>query len=280
LRASSISCLVELQQGLLAHEHAVDDFAVEQLGQGFEHDGLAALGDQFHAHVAGAVERHGLFTVVEVAMVHVGDVRARRLAPLGHAVRVLARVFLDRAGGAAVGVAFAQHRVHGTADALAVARPQGLVFFGLDLFRIVRDGVALALEFLDAGLELGHRRADVGQLDDVGLRLQGQLAQFGQGVRHTLRLGQAFREGGQHARGHRDVAGVHVDAGRCGEGTDDGQEGARCQQRCLVGQGVDDGGLLLAHGLSPGIDCLWEHRRLRQGAVGRAACWPIFLSAF
>jgi hypothetical protein len=42
--------LVELHQRLLAHEHAVDDLAVEQLGQlGLEHDGLAALGDQLHA---------------------------------------------------------------------------------------------------------------------------------------------------------------------------------------------------------------------------------------
>ena len=38
---------------------------------GLEHDGLAALGDQLHLDVARLVQRHRLFAVVEVAVLHV-----------------------------------------------------------------------------------------------------------------------------------------------------------------------------------------------------------------
>ncbi len=65
---------IELQQGLLAHEHAVDDFAIFQRNLGLEDDGLATLGEQFHLHIARLVQRQGLFTVVEVAMVHMRHV--------------------------------------------------------------------------------------------------------------------------------------------------------------------------------------------------------------
>ena len=65
---------IKLAQGLFAHEHAVNDFAGQQLGQGFEHRGLAAFAHQFHAHITRLVQRHGLFTVVEVTLGHVRHV--------------------------------------------------------------------------------------------------------------------------------------------------------------------------------------------------------------
>ena len=123
--------LVELDQRLLAHEHRVDDLAVLQRHLGLEHDGLAALRDQLHAHVARLVQRHRLLAVIEVAAVHVRHMRARGLAPCGHAVRVLARVLLHRLGRAAVGIAFAQHRVDRAADALVVARTDLLLLVRL-----------------------------------------------------------------------------------------------------------------------------------------------------
>ena len=67
---------IELKQGLLAHEHAVDNFAVLEREFGLEHQGLAALGEQFHLDVACLVQRQGLLAVIEVAVVHVRDVRA------------------------------------------------------------------------------------------------------------------------------------------------------------------------------------------------------------
>ncbi|MNV43355.1 hypothetical protein D3C71_1350660 [compost metagenome] len=241
---------VELQQRLLAHEHAVDHFAVEQADLGLEDDGLAALGDQLHLHVTGAVQRHGLFAVVEVASVHVRNMRARGLAPLGHAVRVLACVFLHGLGRAAVRVAFAQHGVHGRADALAVAGLDLFFLVVLGLVRVVGQGVALGLQLGDGGLELRDGRTDVGQLDDVGVGLQRFLAQLGQGVGSALVFLQKLGKLAQHAGGHGDVALRHIDA--CGrrERADDGQEGGRGQTGCFVGQGVDDGRLLGRHGLS------------------------------
>ena len=65
---------VEGQQRFLAHEHAVDDFVLEQGNLGLQHGGLAALGDELHLHVTGTVQRQGFFTMVEVAVVHVRDV--------------------------------------------------------------------------------------------------------------------------------------------------------------------------------------------------------------
>jgi hypothetical protein len=143
--------LVEGQQGLAAHEHRIDDLAVLQRHLLLQHDGLAALGDQFHLDVAGAVQGHRLFAVVEVAVGHVRHVGARGRRPFAHRVRVLAGVFLDGLRRAAVGVTFAQDRVHGRADALAVACLDVFFFVGLRIGRVVGQVVALALQFLDGG---------------------------------------------------------------------------------------------------------------------------------
>jgi len=235
---------VELQQGFLRHEHGVDDLARLQCDLRFQDDGLAGLGQQFHLHFTRLVQGHGLFAVVEVAAVHVRHVGARCLAPFTHRVRILASVFLDRLRCAAVGVAFAQDRVHRGTDALAVAGLQCLFFFGLGVFRVVRQLVAGRLQFAHAGDQLGNRCRNIGQLDDVGVRVLGQGAQFGQVVRHFLFVRQAFREGCQHAGRHRNIAGHDVDAGRCSEFLHDRQQGISRQQWRLVGKGVDDFRLL------------------------------------
>ena len=214
---------------------------------GLEHDRLAALGLQFHPHLASPVQGHRLLPVVEVAALHGRHVGARRLGKLAHAVRVLARVLLDGLGCATVRIAFAQHRVHRAAQNLAVALLERLVLVGLRMRRIVRNRVALLLQFLDRGGELRHRSADVRQLDDVGLRQLRQPAKLGQVVRHALLFGQVVGELGQDARRHRDVTGFDVDPRRLGEGPNDRQKGVRREQRRLVGQRVDDGWLLGAH---------------------------------
>ncbi len=194
--------LVELQQRLLAHEHGVDDLKVLQRHLRLEHDGLAAPGNQLHLHVARPVQRHRLLAMVEVAVVHVRDVRARGLAPFGHAVRVLACVVLHRQRRAAVGVAFAQHRIDGAADAFGIARPDRLRLVRPGALGIVRDPVALALQLLDGGGQLRHGGADVGQLDDVGLGPERQLAELGQGVRDAL-LGRQYFAAVAHDARHR-----------------------------------------------------------------------------
>jgi hypothetical protein len=64
-------------------------------------------------------------------------------------VRIVAGVLLDGAGGAAVRIAFAQHRIDDAAEHLAVARLDVLLGVIRRIVRIVRNGVALALQFLD-----------------------------------------------------------------------------------------------------------------------------------
>ncbi len=161
--------LVELDERLLAHEHALDDVAVFQRRLGLEHDRVAALGLQLHPHLAVTIQGHRLLAVVEVATLHGGHVGARRLRELAHAVRVFARVLLDGLGGAAVRIALAQNGVHRAAEDLAVALLERLLLVGLRLRRIVGNRVPLLLQLLDRGVELRHRRADVRQLDDVGV---------------------------------------------------------------------------------------------------------------
>ena len=115
--------------------------------------------------------------------------------------------------------------------------------------RIVRNRVALRLQFLDGSRELRHRRADVRQLDDVGVGQLSQPAEFGQVVGHALVFGQVIGKLGEDACRHRDVTGLDVDARRLGEGPNDRQEGVGRKQRRFVGQRVDDGRLLGAHAL-------------------------------
>ena len=70
----------------------------------------------------------------------------------------------------------------------------------------------LALELGHACLQLRHGGADVGQLDDVGLRLLAQLTQRREVVGHALVLVQPLGKGGDHARGNADVADFHIHA--------------------------------------------------------------------
>ena len=239
---------VELNQGLLAHEHAVNHLAIQQRHFGLEQDGFAGLGDQLHLDITRTAQRHGLFTMVKIARVHVRHVRTRGLAPLGHAVRVFAGVFLDGTGCAAIGVAFAQHRVHGAAQAFVVAQADGLLFVVLRLLGVVGQLVSFALQFADGADQLVLRGTDIGQLDDVGVRQQGEAAQFGQVVRHFLGVGEEFGKLAQNARGHRDIAFFHMDVCRRSKRADHRQKSMRCQQRRFIGEGVNDVGFLSGHG--------------------------------
>ncbi len=178
---------------------------------------------------------------------------------------MLAGVLLDSLGRPAVRVAFPQHRVHRAAEGLGVTLLDDLFLVGLRLSGVVRQVVALGLQLLDGGQQLRHRCADVRQLDDVGIRQLGHLAQFGEVVRHPLLFGQVVGELGEDARCDGDVGGLDVDAGCVGEGPDDGQKGVGRKQRRLVGQRVDDGRLLGAHVVfSPGVSTVWFEGFPRQ----------------
>ncbi len=161
-------------------------------------------------------------------------------APGAHLVRILACVLLDRSRSAAVGVAFAQHGIHGAAEHLAVTGLDFLLGIRLRIFRIVRDLVALRLQFLDRGLQLRDRCANIRQLDDVRFRFQRQFAQFGQLIRDLLGRSQIFREVREYASCKRDVSCLNGDAGSLGKGLNNRKQRVSCQSRRFIGQGVNN----------------------------------------
>ena len=176
----------ELAQGFFAHDRAIDDLTGLDGGFFFQDGGGAVLSDQFDFNAARCFDQGGFFAAVEVAFAHVSNVGLGVCSPGAHFVRVLARVVLDRQRCAAVGVAFAQYRVYGTAHHFAVTRLDFFFSVSGDGFRVVRDVEALRLQFFDRGLQLRDRGADIGQLDDVGFRGNGQGAQFGEVVCYSL----------------------------------------------------------------------------------------------
>ncbi|MNM76187.1 hypothetical protein D3C81_879980 [compost metagenome] len=214
----------ELAQGFGAQYCAVDDLAGFDRGLFFQNGGGAVLVQQFDTQAVIGFDQRGFLAAVEVAVAHVCHVGLGVGSPGAHLVRVLACVVLDRQRCAAVGVAFAQHRVHGAALDAVVAGAGFFLGLGGRLVGVVRDVEALALQFLDRGFELRYRGADVRQLDDVGFWRGCQLAQFCQVVGHLLVGAELFREGRKDAAGQRDVPGFYGDVGASGEGFDDGEQ--------------------------------------------------------
>lgn len=156
-------------------------------------------------------------------------------------VRVLLGVILDGLGGAAVGVAFAEDGVHGGTEDLGVTGAGVFLGVGRRGFGVVGEGKALGLKLGDGGLQLRDGGGDVGQLDDVGLGLEREGAELGEGVGGLLVGREEVGEVGEDAGGDGDVAGFHVDAGLLGVGLHDRQEAVGGERGGFVGDGVDDG---------------------------------------
>ena len=193
--------------------------------------------------------------------------------PGAHLVRIVARVLLHGAGGAAVGIALAQDRVDDAAEHLGIARLD--VFLGCrrGIVRIVRNVVALALQFLDCGPELRDRGGDVGQLYDVGLGPQRKLAEFGELVVDALRRGELVRNSSEDAAGQRDVLQRHRHARRAHEGFDDRQQRIGRERRGFIDLCPHDFEIWHACTLSRRA-CLGrpetEHFRARGGMISPA----------
>ena len=221
-------------QRLAAHHRRVDDLARDQRRLRLQHRGLAAGFDQLDAGVGRRSDGGRDFRAEVIAARHVRHMRFGVLAPGAHLVRVVAGVLLDGAGGAAVGIALAQHRVDDAAEHLVVARLDVLLGVRLGGVRIVRNAVALALQFLDRGLELRDRGGDVGQLHDVGFGLQRERAEFGEFVVGPLRRGELVGDAGEDATGQRDVLQRHGHTRRAHEGFDDRQQGIGRERRGFI----------------------------------------------
>ena len=230
----------ERVEGGSAHHRGVDDLTLEHGEAVLEHRGGAVGPHVADGQGVVAAEHDRLLVVAEVVDAHRGDGRAAVGRPDPHGVRVLASVVLHGGGSATVRVALTQNGVDRAALHLVVAAAGLALVVGLRVVGVVGEGEALRLQLLDGGLELRHRRRDVGQLDDVGLGRGGQRTELGEVVADPLLRRQLLGEEGQDAARERDVAGLDVDTGRGGEGLHHGEEGVRGQHRGLVGEGVDD----------------------------------------
>mmetsp|Transcript_57240 Transcript_57240/g.134767 ORF Transcript_57240/g.134767 Transcript_57240/m.134767 type:complete len:614 (-) Transcript_57240:306-2147(-) len=162
--------LEELAQFGHAHARGIEHLLVLQLHLRLQHRRRAVAPDQLDLDRARALHGGRLLRLVEVPLLHVRDMRLGSGAPGAHLVGVLLGVCLHRRRHPAVRVALPQHRVHSGSQHLGI---QLLVrdFLGrLGVLDIERHVVALLAKLGNAFMQLRHRRADVGQLDDVGLR--------------------------------------------------------------------------------------------------------------
>ena len=242
--------LVELAQGLLAHESPGEDFAWQRVQLVFQDFDRPVLADELDLEVGALAHGHGFFVAVEIAAAHVDDPGLGIGLPGAQLMGVLLGEVLDRKRGPPVGVAFAEDGVDGAAQGLGVAGLDLPFLVVLGILGIVGQRIALRLELLDGFLELGDRGADVGQLDDVGLGRQGQLTELSQIVGDFLPFFEIIGEIGDDAAGQGNVPGFHLDARSLGEFLDDGKQGVRGQIRSLVRVRPDD--LMRAHESSSG----------------------------
>ena len=214
----------KLPQRLATHETGVDDFAGRHRDSFLQYACAAIGGAMFDAQVARLFDGRRLFVAEEIAAAHGANMRGGIRRPCAHGMRMLARVGLDSGRGAAVGIAFPQHRVDRAAlDPVVTGLDLGLALIGR-LVGIVRQFITPGLQLADRGLHLRNRGGDIGQLDDVGQRIPGLAAEFGEGVGPALGGRKTFGKSGNDAPGQRNIAQFHLDAGDRAIGLDDREQ--------------------------------------------------------
>ena len=158
-------------------------------------------------------------------------------------MRVFLRKGLDRLWRTTIGITFAQYRIYRAAQDLAVVLLRFLLVGILGSFRIVGNIVAFGLQFLDRGLELGDRGADIGQLHHVGSGCLNQVSKLGQIIALVLFSRQALRKMRKYSTRKGNVPGADIDARQPGESLNDWQERPTGQFRGLIDLGVNNIGL-------------------------------------
>ena len=232
---------VELAQGADIHHGAVDNFPGLQGNAGFKRGDSPVGGYEFDGGGAGLRSGDRLLAAKEILPGHVTDPGFRDRGPVPHhPMGIPFAMLFDGRGGAAVGVSLPDDRVDRAAQHPGIAGLNLTLGVRGRFVRVVGNGVALALQFGDGRFQLGNRGADVGQLDQVGRRLQAQIAAHPQIVGDLLRRGQLVGEVSQHPPGQGDVPGFQGDARAFGESLEDGQQGVRGQGRRLIGFGVNN----------------------------------------
>ena len=216
LGLGELAFVVRGQGGDLEHR-GVEDFSGLQRRLVLEDLHTAVGLDQLDPHVGGGGDRDRALVGEEVAVGERGHPGLRRGRDGAVHVGVLARIGLDRAGRTAIRITLTQNRVHRGTEDFGVARLGVLLGVADRRLGEVRQREALALKLSDGRLKLRDRGADVGQLNDVGVGLEGQRTQLGEGVGAALVGWQKLGKGRQDAPAERDIAGLNVDSGPLGE---------------------------------------------------------------
>ena len=226
--------------------------------EGCIHHGASRIADAVLQNRLGAVlgdmhdfgnrgRRQGRRDLVreEITTRHGGNAGFAIGNPFAHAMWVgLCKCFY-RFGGAAVGIAFTQNRVHGRALDRIIFRARCFLGIARRGLGIIGDRIALALKLLNRSDKLRHRGRDIGQLDHIGLRCFDQITQLGQIIGLALLRRQAIGKGCKDTARKRDVLGADANACRFGKALNDRQKGSRGQFGGLVYFCVDDVGNVL-----------------------------------
>jgi len=166
----------ERTKRLDTHKGRIQHFTGLQRDLFLQNRGLTIRANELDFRRRRSGNRARLFIGEEVTVLHVNHVSLGVWRPGSHLMRVFTGIGLHGKRCTAIWITFAQHRIDGTPLHLVVAGLDVLFLVVLRILRIVRQLVPLLLQFLDRGNQLGNRRADIGQLDDIRFRRLGQLA--------------------------------------------------------------------------------------------------------
>ena len=106
--------------------------------------------------------------------------------PFTHRMRVGHCVIFDGNSRTTIRIAFAQNRVHRRAFNRIKTVANGFFRYGFWILWIVRNGVALVLQFLYSRHKLRRRSRNIWKLDNIGIWVFDQFAQFSKIVSLTL----------------------------------------------------------------------------------------------
>ncbi len=126
-------------------------------------------------------------------------------------------MLLDRRRSPAIGVPFPQNRIHRAAQHLGITLKGLPLLVSLGLIGVIGEIISFVLQLFDGAFKLGNGSTNVRQLDNIGLRLLAQLAQFGQVIGDFLLVRQMVREIRDNTAGQGDVPGVQLNAGILGK---------------------------------------------------------------
>ena len=172
----------ELAECRPAHHRRVDHLTLLQCEAVLENRGFPRRILHHDLHRAGGRHHVRLLAAEEVSFAHVCHVRLHVAGPLTHRMRIGLGVGLDRRRHTTIRIPLSQHGVDRTAQHPGIPCLDRLFGLTLRFLGIFGHVVPVILQFLDGGLQLRNRCADIWQLDDVGCRSLGQLTQFGQCV--------------------------------------------------------------------------------------------------